>query len=80
MALIPYPDLDRLDPEVRELIEHFTREHGRPTLVRWMLAYFPPALRAVDAMYHPFMNEGRLGRKLKEILFVACSEVRDCFY
>lgn len=80
MALIPYPELDQLAPEIREPIEHFTREHGRPTLVRWMLAHFPPALRAIDAMYHPFMTEGTLDRKLKELLFVACSEVRGCFY
>ncbi len=80
MALVPYPDLQRLDPSVREMIERFSREHGRPTLVRWMLGHFPPALRAIDAMYHPFMCEGRLDRRLKELLFVASSQVRGCFY
>jgi len=79
MSLIPYPEIETLDAEARELIERFTREHGRPTLVRWMLAYFPPALRAIDAMYR-VASEGKLTRKLKELIFVASSSVRGCFY
>lgn len=80
MALIPYPDKDKLDPEIREQIDVFEREHGRPTLVRLMAAYFPPALRAVDAMYHPFMTQGKLDRRTKELIFVASSHRRGCFY
>ena len=34
MALIDYPDLDRIDAKNREAIERFAREHGRPTLLR----------------------------------------------
>ena len=80
MGLIPYPEHTEMTHEARELVDVFEREHGRATLVRRMLAYFPPALRAIDGLYHPFMTEGTLGRKLKEILFVASSQVRDCFY
>ena len=80
MSLIPYPEHKDMNPEAREFVDVFEREHGRATLVRRMLAYFPPALRAIDGLYHPFMTEGTLGRKLKEILFVASSQVRDCFY
>lgn len=80
MALIPYPQLDSLAPEARAQIEHFSQEHGRPTLVRLMLAWYPPALKVIDTMYHPFMTEGRLPRKLKELLFVASSNARGCFY
>jgi len=80
MALIPYPRKEELDIEAREHIEAFEREHGRPTLVRWMAAHYPPALRAIDAMYHPFMTEGKLDRRAKELIFVASSNQRGCFY
>lgn len=80
MALIPYPDVEQLPPEVRAQIEHFTQEHGRPSLVRLMLAWFPAALQAIDAQYHPIMETGRLPRRLKELLFVASSNRRGCFY
>ena len=80
MALIPYPRKEQMAPDVREGIEVFEREHGRPTLVRLMAAHFPPALRAIDAMYHPFMTEGKLDRRTKELIFVASSNQRGCFY
>jgi alkylhydroperoxidase/carboxymuconolactone decarboxylase family protein YurZ len=80
MALIPYPTKEQMAPDVREHIEVFEREHGRPTLVRLMAAHFPPALRAIDAMYHPFMTEGQLDRREKELIFVASCNVRGCFY
>jgi alkylhydroperoxidase family enzyme len=80
MALIPYPNRDEMAPEVRELIEVFEREHGRPSLVRLMAAHFPPALRVINAMYHPFMTEGKLDRRTKELIFVASSHQRGCFY
>jgi hypothetical protein len=80
MALIPYPQKEELGIEAREPIEAFEREHGRPTLVRLMAAHFPPALRAIDAMYHPFMTQGRLERRTKELIFVASSNQRGCFY
>jgi len=80
MALIPYPETEQLAPDLRELIERFSREHGRPTLARWILAWFPPALRALNAMYHPFLSEGKLDRRIKELMFAACCDVRACFY
>jgi uncharacterized peroxidase-related enzyme len=80
MALIPYPDLDSIPAAVRDHIEHFASDHGRPTLLRWMLAWSPPASAAVDALYHPVFTTGRLERRLKEMLFVAASEQRGCFY
>lgn len=80
MALIPYPDLESIPEAVREHIEHFARDHGRPTLLRWMLAWSPPASAAIDALYHPVFTTGRLERRLKELLFVAASERRKCFY
>lgn len=80
MALIPYPEMDQLDPEVRGPIEAFSKEHGRPTLVRWMLAWFPPALKGIDTLYHPMMTSGKLPRQLKELIFVAASNERGCHY
>jgi uncharacterized peroxidase-related enzyme len=34
----------------------------------------------VDALYHPVFTTGKLERRLKELLFVAASEQRGCFY
>jgi len=80
MALISYPNKEQLDAGTREHIAVFEREHGRPTLVRLMAAHYPPALRAIDAMYHPFMTQGKLDRRTKELVFVASSNQRGCFY
>jgi alkylhydroperoxidase family enzyme len=80
MALIGYPDLDRIDAKNREAIDRFAREHGRPTLLRMMLAYSPPAQEAMNDLYHPVMQNGRLSRRLKESLLVAASDARECKY
>lgn len=80
MGLIPYPTKEAMTLEAREEVERFEREHGRPTLVRMMAAHYPPLLRAIDTMYHPFMTEGKLDRRTKELLFVASSHQRGCFY
>ena len=80
MALVPYPELESLPDDIRGHIEHFAADHGRPTLLRWMLAWSPPASAAVDALYHPVFTTGKLERRLKELLFVAASEQRKCFY
>lgn len=80
MALISYPEKDQLDPEMRERIEAFERKNGRPTMVRLMTAHFPPAQRAIDAMYQPFMTQGKLDRQTKELIYVASSNMRGCFY
>ncbi len=31
-------------------------------------------------MYNSIMNTGKFDRKFKELLFVAASDVRNCFY
>jgi uncharacterized peroxidase-related enzyme len=80
MALIDYPDLDRIDPENRAAIERFAKEHGRPTLLRMMLAYSPPAQEAMNDLYHPVVQGGKLSRRLKESLLVAASDARECRY
>lgn len=80
MALIPYPDSSQLSDQTRAKIDAFEREHGRPSLFRLMLAWFPPALDVADAAYHPMMTGGSLPRWFKEVLFTAASTERDCFY
>jgi uncharacterized peroxidase-related enzyme len=80
MALIDYPDLDQIDAKNREAIERFAAEHGRPTLLRMMLAYSPPAQEAMNDLYHPVVQAGKLSRRLKESLLVASSEARECRY
>ncbi len=80
MALIEYPEADSLSDAARGEIERFETTHRRPSLLRRMLAWFPPALGVADALYHPCFQEGRLPRELKEILFVVSSHERGCFY
>lgn len=80
MALIPYPEMDQMSEETRLHFERFSSEHGRPSLLRWMLGWSPLASKAMDDLYHPVFATGMLGRRLKELLFVAASEQRRCFY
>jgi uncharacterized peroxidase-related enzyme len=80
MALLPYPEMEEVSEEVRRHFERFTAEHGRPSLLRWMLGWSPAASEAMEGLYHPIFGTGRLDRRLKELLFVAASEQRQCFY
>jgi uncharacterized peroxidase-related enzyme len=80
MAVIPYPAQESIDPENRAAIDHFANEHGRPTLLRIMLSYSPPAQQAMDSLYHPVVQSGALSRPLKELLFAAASDARQCAY
>jgi hypothetical protein len=80
MALLPYPDLDELEPEARKVIDQFTAEHGRPTPLYSLMGHFPPLLTVAASAYISLMTKGKLGRRFKELLFVATSQVRDCFY
>jgi hypothetical protein len=80
MALISYPDLENLEPQAQRIIDAFVKEHGRPTPLYAMMAHFAPALRATGSMYNSIMSTGKFGRQFKELLFVAASDVRNCFY
>jgi uncharacterized peroxidase-related enzyme len=80
MALIPPPDLEDLPPEVRSQYEQHRQEHAHFDQLRLSLARFPAALRAADGMYRQIMNEGRLGRTLREQIFLVASGVRGCGY
>ncbi len=80
MALIPYPGQDELTPADRERIDAFERERGRLSLLRRMLAHYSPALGALDTMYRSIMTQGKLDHATKELIFVASSSQRGCFY
>ena len=80
MALIPFPELEKLEPEGQRLIDAFVKEHGRPSPLYAMMAHFAPALRATSSGYNLVMTKGKFSRQFKELLFVAASDVRNCFY
>lgn len=81
MALLPYPEIASLPSDVRDRIQHFEGEHGRPSLLRRMLAQWPTALEALDGLYHPLIVEnGKLSRSFKELLFVISAHARGCPY
>lgn len=80
MALIPYPSADSIDAESQAAIDNFAKDHGRPTLLRQLLAWSPPALEAMDDLYHPVFLGGSMTRAYKEMLFVAASQARECPY
>ena len=63
----------------RAAIDRFARERGRPTLLRLMLASSRPAQEAMNDLYHPVVQNGRLSRRLKESLLVA-AVMRVCRY
>jgi hypothetical protein len=86
MALIDYPDLDRVDAKNREAIECFAREHGRPTLLRMMLAYSPPVQEAMNDLgldHHGrpgAASRRRLGNTRVLGLFLANISLRKAAY
>jgi uncharacterized peroxidase-related enzyme len=80
LSLITAPDLDSLDESVRAQYERHRDEHAHFDELRLVLARFPAALTAADVMYRRIMNEGHLGRVLREQIFVVSSTVRDCVY
>jgi hypothetical protein len=80
MALIPYPDLENQEPESQRMIDAFVKEHGRASPLYAMMAHFPPALRASSSGYNLVMTKGKFSRQFKELLFVAASDARNCFY
>ena len=45
-----------------------------------MLAWSPPALDAMELLYHPTFEQGLLSREFKEALFVAATAARQCPY
>ncbi|MDE3075827.1 MAG: hypothetical protein KGJ86_10400 [Chloroflexota bacterium] len=80
MALLPYPDYEQLSPEAKAEIDRFEQIHGRQSLYRRMLAWYPPLLKVADAMYPYLLENGRLPWKLKEVLRVAAGHQRGSFY
>lgn len=80
MALIRYPEHGDLAPDALAAIKHFEEDHGRPTLLRSMMAWSPPGLAAMELLYHPTFEQGLLSREFKEALFVAAASARECPY
>jgi hypothetical protein len=66
--------------EYRAAIDRSARERGRPTLLRLMLAYSPPAQKAMNDLYYPVAQNGRVSRRLEESLLVAACDARVCRY
>ncbi len=67
MALLPYPDLDELEPEARKVIDQLSAEHGRPTPLYSLMGHFPPLLTVPASAYISMMTKGKLGRKFNEL-------------
>lgn len=80
MALLNYPEMSSLPDDVRERIEHFEGQHGRPSLLRRMVAQHPGALAALDGIGRQIMETGNLSRRLREMLFVVSAHARGCPY
>jgi len=80
MPHITAADIGSWDDDVRARYERFRVEHAHFDELRAILVRFPSGLGAADDMYHRIMNEGHLGRVLREQIFVAASSVRGCRY
>jgi len=80
MALISYPELAAAAEDVRAQYDQHRNEHAHFDELRHMLVRFPAALSAADGMYHRIMNEGHLGRMLREQIFLVTSHERGCSY
>ncbi len=78
MALVPYLTKDDMNESNRPFADELERPHTRPPWLRMLGAHYQPFLDATDAMYPKFMEEGEIARATKELIFVACADVRGC--
>jgi uncharacterized peroxidase-related enzyme len=80
MPHITAPDIASRAEEAGTRYERYRIEHGHFDALRAVLVRFPSGLGAADEMYRQIMNEGHLGRVLREQIFLAASVVRGCGY
>ena len=70
----------QVDPESRELFDHFQRERGNiPNMFR-TAAHRPEIMRTLVAHFRAVMETGTVGKKLKELVIVRTSQINDCQY
>lgn len=80
MPNIPYPDLESLDPEVREILE-YARAHSTPRPESQAIrAHVPAVLRSFTNAWRDTFHDGVVDHKLKELCRVYVSKSIACEY
>lgn len=78
MALLDYVTPAGATGRAGELLAEYDIERG--SLLRPMLANYPPLLEAQMAYHEKIMQDGSLDRELKELAGVVVSQANDCDY
>lgn len=80
MALIEYASAGETDGRVRELLDTYEEEHGKPGLFNEALANNADVFEARYEYGTALMEGGRIDPELKEFVFVVVSEANSCEY
>jgi len=68
-----------LDPATNETLSEIERKTGHNNFYR-VMAHKPDVLAAFPKLYGSIMGAGNLDRKLKEMIYLAVSNVNECPY
>src|SRR6266702_357315 len=71
--------LEELELSQNEALAELERRNGPKNFFRTM-AYRPEAMRNFARLYNDVMGPGSLGRRLKEMVYLAVSTVNECGY
>jgi uncharacterized peroxidase-related enzyme len=77
MSRIRLAEPHEIEPDVVEMIDRVQTATGDTTALR-ALAHRPDILRAFVRFYWPLQNEGRLDRKLVELVRLAIAQINRC--
>lgn len=74
MALVPYPDKEKLEPEVRRIVDEV------PFNLVWMMAGMGRLCQPVMTVASVFINQGVLSSRLRELVTLRIAERLNAAY
>lgn len=77
MARIPLMQPEEMEPDIRELCAGIEQLTGDSTAMR-AIAHRPDIVRRFVDFYWPLQTEGRLGRKLVELVRLSIAQINQC--
>lgn len=80
MALIDYVDMDTASGRTKELLDADADRYGGPSLFARAMANDPDVLAARNEYSTRLLEDGELGSRLGELVYLAVSVTNDCEY
>ena len=76
---IPLIDVERLDPELRAMVEKWQADGGDPNFVR-AFGRLPEALKRFVQFYSPLVRKGLIEHRTKELVRLRLAQLNQCQY